>query len=49
VGFVHDFTSWLVARPEVRFEHAYKDGVTPYDLGTRKNQFTFSSDVIVRF
>jgi hypothetical protein len=49
VGFVHDFASWLITRPEVRFEHAYKDGVTPYDLGTRQNQFTFSTDVIVRF
>ena len=34
-------------RPEVRFE--YTNGVKAYDNGTKRNQFTFSIDMIWRF
>jgi hypothetical protein len=49
IGFVHYFTNWLYIRPEVRYERAYADGVTPYDNGTRNHQFSGSMDLILRF
>ena len=49
VGFVHYFTDGVRIRPEVRYERAYAGGVTPYDNGTKKDQFTAAMDVIVRF
>ncbi|MDN3547696.1 outer membrane beta-barrel protein [Mucilaginibacter aquaedulcis] len=49
IGFVHYFTNWLYIRPEVRYDRAYADGVTPYDNGTRNHQFSGSMDLILRF
>jgi hypothetical protein len=33
--------------PELRFERAYN--MPAYDLGTKKNQFTFAIDAIIRY
>lgn len=49
VGFVHYFTEYIRIRPEVRFERAWAEDVTPYDNGTKQNQFTAAMDLIVRF
>jgi hypothetical protein len=49
IGFVHYFTNEIRIRPEVRYERAYAGGVTPYDNGTKKDQFTAAMDLIVRF
>jgi hypothetical protein len=49
IGFVHFFGPNITVRPEVRYEQAWQPGVTPYDNGTKKNQFTAAGDVIVRF
>jgi hypothetical protein len=47
LGWAHYLAPNVLMRPEVRYERAYN---TPaYDNGTRKNQFTVSADVIVRF
>jgi Putative beta-barrel porin-2, OmpL-like. bbp2 len=49
VGYIQYLTKLIFIRPEVRYERAYKDGVTPYDDGTQKDQWTGSIDLIVRF
>ncbi len=49
IGFVHYFDDYIRIRPEVRYERAYADGVTPYDNGTKKDQFSAAMDLIVRF
>jgi hypothetical protein len=49
IGFVHYFTDLIRIRPEVRYEQAWAPGVTPYDNGTKKNQFTAAMDAIVQF
>jgi hypothetical protein len=49
IGFVHFFTDLIRIRPELRYERAYASGVTPYDNGTKKDQFTAAMDLIVRF
>ncbi|HXB08772.1 MAG TPA: outer membrane beta-barrel protein [Puia sp.] len=49
IGFVHHFNDLIRIRPEVRYETAYASGVTPYDNGTKKDQFTAAVDLIVRF
>jgi hypothetical protein len=49
IGYVHYFTDLIRIRPEVRFERAWADDVTPYDNGTKQNQFTAAMDLIVRF
>ena len=49
IGFVQYLTKLIYIRPEVRYETAYGKGITPYDDGTRKDQFTGSVDLIVRF
>lgn len=49
IGFVHYFTNEIRIRPEVRYETAYANGQTPYDNGTKKDQWTAAMDVIVRF
>ncbi len=46
VGWAHYFSPNLIMRPEIRYDRAYN---TPaFDNGTRKNQFTFGADVIMR-
>lgn len=49
IGFVHHFNSLIMIRPEIRYEHAYKDGITPYDNGIKKDQYTAAMDIIARF
>ena len=49
IGFVHYFNDYIRIRPEIRYERAYADGVTPYDNGTKKDQYTAAMDLIVRF
>jgi hypothetical protein len=49
IGFVHFFGEYFTVRPEVRYERAYAARVTPYDNGTKKDQFTAAADLIVRF
>ncbi len=47
LGYVRHLSSWAMIRPEVRFD--YTSGQKGYDNGTRRNQFTFNMDVILRF
>jgi len=49
IGFVHYFNDYIRIRPEIRYERAYADDVTPYDNGTKKDQYTAAMDLIVRF
>lgn len=48
IGWVHWFSNELLVRPEIRYDHSWSH-VTPYDNGTRKDQFTASTDLIMRF
>jgi hypothetical protein len=43
----HWLSDVITIRPEVRFERAYD--MPAYDLGTKKNQFTFAVDVLIRY
>jgi hypothetical protein len=47
LGWAHFFYDWLVFRPEVRFD--YTSGAKAIDNGTKREMFTFSADMIVRF
>ena len=47
LGYVRHLTPWAILRPEVRFD--YTSGQKSYDNGTRRDQFTFSCDLIFRF
>lgn len=49
IGFVHHFNSLVMVRPEIRYERAYADGITPYDNGLKKDQYSAAMDLIVRF
>jgi hypothetical protein len=49
IGFVHHFNDYIRIRPEIRYERAYADGITPYDNGTKKDQKSAAMDLIVRF
>ena len=49
IGFIHHFNDLVALRPEVRYETAYANGITPYDNGTKKDQYTFAADIFVRF
>ena len=49
IGFVHHFANWLTFRPEIRYDYNLDKDITPYDLGTKSNQFTATVDMIVRF
>jgi hypothetical protein len=49
IGYVQYLTKLIYIRPEIRYEKAYANGVTPYDDGTKKDQKTASIDLIVRF
>jgi hypothetical protein len=43
----HWISDVITVRPELRFERAYN--MPAYDLGTKKNQFSFAVDLIVRY
>jgi hypothetical protein len=47
LGWAHYFYDWLILRPEIRFD--YTSGAKAIDNGTRREMFTFSADLIVRF
>ena len=47
IGWSHAFTDSLSVRPELRYDHSYE--AKAYDNGTRRDQFTFSIDMIFRF
>ena len=49
IGFVHHFNDYIRIRPEIRYERSYADGITPYDNGTKKDQYSAAMDLIVRF
>jgi len=47
LGFIYHITPWCMTRPAVRFD--YTSGQKAYDNGTRREQFTFNWDFIIRF
>jgi hypothetical protein len=47
LGWAHYFFDWLLFRPEIRFD--YTSGAKAIDNGTRREMFTFSADLIIRF
>ena len=47
LSLTHWIGSTVQIRPELRFDHALDS--TPYDKGTRRNQFTFASDLVMHF
>ncbi len=47
LGYIYHITPWAIIRPEVRLD--YSTGPKAYDNGTKRDQFTFSSDLIIRF
>jgi Putative beta-barrel porin-2, OmpL-like. bbp2 len=47
LGLIHHLTPWAIVRPEVRFD--YTSGQRGYDNGTKRDMFTFSCDLIIRF
>lgn len=49
IGFIHYFNDYIRIRPEIRYERAYADGITPYDNGTKKDQYSAAMDLIIRF
>ena len=49
IGFIHHFNDLISIRPEIRYERAYATGITPYDNGTKKDQYTAAMDLILRF
>jgi hypothetical protein len=53
IGLVHRFNDYLTIRPEIRYESALTSvngvKVTPYDNGSRRDQFSIGMDLIQRF
>ncbi len=47
LGMTFHLTPWCMTRPEIRFD--YTSGQKAFDNGTRREQFTFSWDIIIRF
>jgi Putative beta-barrel porin-2, OmpL-like. bbp2 len=47
LGWIYHITPWCTSRPEIRFD--YSTGQKIYDNGTKRDQFTFNWDIIVRF
>jgi hypothetical protein len=47
IGITYWPDKLITIRPELRFDHSYD--VPAYNLGTRKNQFAFTTDVIFHF
>ncbi len=48
VGVTHSLTALTEIRPEIRYDRAF-NGPTPYDDGTRRDQYTFNVDIIQFF
>lgn len=49
IGFVQYLNKYMRIRPEIRYERAWTDGITPYDNGTKRDQYSAAMDLIVRF
>jgi len=47
VAWGHWISDLITIRPELRFDRAYS--MPAYDLGTKKNQFSFAVDAIIRY
>jgi Putative beta-barrel porin-2, OmpL-like. bbp2 len=47
LGWAYHITPWALTRPEIRFD--WTSGQKAYDNGTKREQFTFSWDIIIRF
>jgi hypothetical protein len=47
LGWVHWLSPSIEVRPEIRYDHSYN--AAAYDNGTKKNQFAFATDIIVKF
>jgi len=47
LGYIYHINSWAIFRPEVRLD--YTSGAKAYDNATKRDQFTFSADLIFRF
>jgi hypothetical protein len=47
VGWSHAFSDSVQIRPEISYERAYDERA--FDLGTKRDQFVFAVDLIVRF
>ncbi len=48
LGWSHWLSNELIVRPEIRYDHSWSR-VTPYDNGTRGDQFVFITDFIIKF
>ncbi len=48
LGWSHWLSNELIVRPEIRYDHGWSSA-TPYDNGTRKDQFAFLTDFIIKF
>jgi hypothetical protein len=46
-GWVHWLTPSIEVRPEIRYDHSYS--MAAYDGGTKKDQFVFATDVLIKF
>jgi hypothetical protein len=46
-GWVHWLTPSIEVRPEIRYDHSYS--MAAYDNGTKKDQFVFATDVLIKF
>jgi hypothetical protein len=49
IGITDKMSNVVMVRPEVRYETAFRTGITPYDNGTKAAQTSFGMDVIVNF
>ena len=47
LGWVHWLTPSIEVRPEIRYDHSYE--AAAYDNGTKKDQFVFATDVLIKF
>ena len=48
LGWSHWLSNELIVRPEIRYDHGWSSA-TPYDNGTRKDQFAFLADIIIKY
>jgi hypothetical protein len=47
LGWVHWLTPSVELRPEIRYDHSF--AAAAYDNGTKKDQFVFATDVLIKF
>jgi hypothetical protein len=48
-GVTHKLSDSAELRPEIRYERAFRAGITPYDNGTKATQASFGMDFIQNF